>query len=168
MAVYKRVSRATGKTSWQAVIERRDPAIGERNRLTLGSYRLKKDAEKAVRDALTMRERGASVDPSKVTVAEVLEDWLRTKRTEVRPQTIAGYEIAIRKHIAPALGAVPVQKLSAAQLQKQYNAWNDAGVGARTIRTCHMRLSQALDQAMRHNLVTTNVCRSVRPPRDAP
>lgn len=168
MAVYKRVSRSTGKASWQAVIDRRDPVTGERNRLVIGTYRLKKEAEKAERDALTMKERGTSIDPSKVTVGEVLDDWLRTKRAEVRAQTAAGYEITIRKHISPALGSIPVQKLSAARLQKQYNDWRDAGVGVRTIRNCHMRMSQALDQAMRHNIVATNVCRSVRPPRDSP
>jgi integrase len=168
MAVYRRVSKTTGKVSWQAVLERRDPSTGERDRLILGTYRLKKDAEKAIRDEQSMRDRGTAVDPSKVTVAEVLGNWLRTTRTEVRPQTAAGYEITIRKHLVPALGSVPVQKLSAARLQQQYNAWHDAGVGTRTIRNCHMSLSQALDQAMRHNIVVTNVCTSVRAPRDSP
>lgn len=167
MSIHKRISKKTGKASWQVVIERRDPATGNRNRLIVGTFRTKKEAEKEERDAISQRDRGTTVDPSKVTVAEILTEWLRTKKTEVRPQTVAGYEITIRRHIVPALGSIAVQKLTAARLQRQYSDWLDQGVGVRTVRNCHMRLSQALDQAVRHNIVASNICRSVRQPKES-
>lgn len=108
--------------------------------------------------------RGTALDPSKTTVAQLLSDWLAIKAAEVTPQSLAGYEITIRVHLIPALGNISVQKLTAARVQAQYAEWRNAGMSARNIRGCHMRLSQALDQAVRFQLVQSNICDQVRPP----
>jgi integrase len=165
MAILRRTSKTTGKVAYQVLVDRRDPVTGDRRRVTVGTYRTKKDAQKAERDALVQQERGTLLDPAKTTVAELLESWLQTKHGEITSQSVRDYEIIIRKHIIPALGAIPVQKLTAPRLQAQYGAWADAGLSPRMIRGCHMRLSQALRQAVRFGIVASNVCDSASPPK---
>jgi integrase len=105
------------------------------------------------------------LDPAQTTIAELLESWLATKATDVTPQSLKGYEITIRLHLIPALGTIRAQKLTPARLQAQYATWIEQGMSARNIRGCHMRLSQALAQAVRFRLVPTNVCDVVTPPK---
>lgn len=165
MAILRRVSKATGKTAYQVMVDRHDPVTGERKRVTIGTFRLKKEAQAAERDALTQQERGTLLDPNKTTTAEMLEAWLLTKHGEITGQSVRDYEIIIRKHVIPALGNIPVQKLTAPRVQAQYGTWAEQGMSARMIRGCHMRLSQALRQAVRFGIVGSNVCDSVTPPK---
>lgn len=165
MAILRRKNRDGKYIGYQVLIDRRDPIDGTRKRLTVGSYRTKKEAEKAERDALTQRERGTLLDPAKTTVAELMEFWLKTKAGEITGQSARDYEITVRKHIIPALGDVPAQRLTASRIQAQYGAWRDAGMSGDRIRGCHMRLSQALAQAVRFGIVASNVCNSVDPPK---
>jgi integrase len=164
MAIEKRTGK-DGKPQYRVRINVNDTVTGARKWQGVGTYRTKKEAEAAERKALDQRERGTLLDPASTTVAELLTSWLATKAGEVTPQTVAGYEIAVRVHLIPALGSVKVQKLTAARVQAQYDAWRDEGMGARTLRVCHLRLSQALDQAVRFHLVQTNVCKMVTPAR---
>jgi len=165
MAITARKATDGKSTRYMVRIESHHPVTGERKRVTIGTYRTKKEAQQAERDALTQQERGTLLDPAKTTVAEMLESWLTTKHGEITGQSIRDYEIIIRKHVIPALGSTPVQKLTAPRLQAQYGTWLAQGMSARMIRGCHMRLSQALRQAVRFGLVASNVCDSVNPPK---
>lgn len=165
MAILKRVSKRTGKTSYQVLIDTRDPMTGKRKRLVQGTYPTKREAQSAERDAIQKRDRGTLLDPSKTTVGELLDEWLRIKANEVSPQSWKDYEITIRRHLKPALGGVLVQKLTAERVQAQYDAWTAAGYSARQVRGCHMRLSQALDYGVTRHIVNQNVCATVKPPR---
>jgi len=162
MAVTARIDR-DGKRRWQVRVADRD-AAGRRQNRTIGTYSTKKAAERAERDALTNRDRGTLVDPATTTVAEIMASWLKVKAGEVSGNSHADYEQVIRLHITPALGTVKVQSLTAARLQSQYTAWRDAGLSARMIRGCHMRLSQALKQAVAFGIIYANPCDSVKPP----
>lgn len=153
-----------GKSRWLVRIDVTDPVTGARKQKIIGTFRNETEAKRAERDALTMRDKGTLIDPSKATVAVVLDDWLRSKAGAVSPNSLKDYEIVVRRHIKPALGTVRAQGLTPARLQHQYDAWREAGLSARMIRGCHMRLSQAFDQAERHGVVQRNPCRSVRPP----
>ena len=52
----------------------------------------KRDAEKKMSEVLHDLDIGAYVEPSKLTLADYLERWLRDyASTAVRPRTLAGY-----------------------------------------------------------------------------
>lgn len=141
MAILKRVSKATGKASWQVLVDKPDAIPVKRNRVTVGTYRLKKEAEKAERDALANLERGAFVDPAKTTVAELLDSWLASKAGAISPNSYKDYEIAMRRHLKPALGSVRVQALTADAVQAAYASWRsgERPMGARMVGRCHSR-----------------------------
>ena len=112
---------------------------------------------------------GTAVDRSRQTVAEMMRYWLETyARHNVRAKTFEDYVGTITRHIVPALGTIPVQRLTPDQLQTYYSEKLAAGCGKRTVETCHMRLSQALDQAVKLGIVMRNVADAVTPPRVEP
>ena len=77
MAIEKRMDHA-GKPAYRVRIATRHPLTGARQNTTVGTYRTKRDAERAERDALTHKERGTLLDPAKTMVAELLDTWLET------------------------------------------------------------------------------------------
>lgn len=124
MAIIKRETK-DGKTAYQVRIAVIDPRTGRRNNKTIGTYRTKRQAEAEERKALVEQERGTLVDPSKVTVGELLSSWLSTKAGSISPNSHRDYEVAARLHLEPAFGKVKAQRLGAADVQKQYDAWRD-------------------------------------------
>lgn len=162
----KRPDPATNKkTAYLVRVEgRRDAVTGKRRQFSRQVATMK-EAKALEAEWTSGIARGTDLDPAKTTVAELLASWLATKRGEVTPNSEQDYEIVCRLHIIPALGDIRVQKLTAPRLQAQYSAWAEAGMSARMIRGCHMRLSQALRQAVRFGIVSSNVCDSVSPPK---
>lgn len=164
MSIAKRVSKKDGRARWQVLVDVED-ASGKRKRRVVGTYATKKAAEKAERDALTHRDAGTLLDADSTTVAELLDTWLADKAGTVTSNTVADYRSAINKHLNPALGTVPIRKLTAATLQAQYATWRDAGLSPRMIRGAHMRLNQAFDHAVRLKLVLHNPVKDTTPPK---
>jgi integrase len=94
--------------------------------------------------------RGTALEPRKTTVGELLELWLNTVAPQkVQPENLIGYEITVRKHVKPALGHVPVQKLTVEQVDTFYGAMQAAGYSSSQVRKCHLRLAAALRLARR-------------------
>lgn len=92
-----------------------------------------------------------------MTVADLLRSWLDDVAAHrVRPTTLAGYRWQCEKYVIPALGAVPVQKLTAAKIQAFYTALLDQDIKPRTIQLCHLRLKQGLAQAVKWSIIQTN------------
>jgi integrase len=142
-----------------------DPVTGKRRQRS-ETFKTKREAETALSKWLAEIERGTAVDTTKQTVGEFLRHWLETvARHRVRPTTFEDYEATIDNHIIPALGSIPIQRLTAANVQGFYAAKLSSGSGARTVQLCHMRLSQALAQGVRWGTVARNVCEAVDPPK---
>jgi integrase len=88
-----------------------------------------------------------------------------------RRTTIAGYRQLLRIHVVPAIGDIPLQDLSALDLDALYARLHATGSpggrgppGNRTIRYVHMMLGKALGDAERKGLVQRNVARLATPP----
>ncbi len=164
MAILKRKNRQGKIIGYQVLIDRTDPVDGRRKRITVGTYRTKKEAEKGQRNALTAQENGLLVDPKTTTIAELLDAWLATKASSLSPNSHTDYEIAIRRHLKPAFGNAKAQRITPSQVQAQYDAWQARGMSARMVHRCHVVLSQALAQAVRFGIVPHNVCTDVEKP----
>jgi integrase len=164
-SVQKRIGK-NGTVSYLVRVEMApDPVTGER-RQRAKTFKTRKEADAELAKWITEIERGTSVEPSKLTVAELLDQWLdHVARHKVRATSLEDYRHTIVKHIVPALGSVPVQKLTPPQVQAFYGEKLAAGTGARTVQLCHQRLSQALSWAVRMGLVIRNVCGVVDAPR---
>lgn len=163
-SVQKRIA-TNGKAAYRVRVEYdADPITGKR-RQSSESFRTRKEADRRLASWLSEIERGTAVRPDTMTVSDLLEQWLTTVAAhQVRETTVAGYRATIRLHIVPDLGTIPVQRLTAARVQAFYAAKLATGTGSRTVQLCHLRLSQALSQAVRWQIVPSNVCDNVKSP----
>ena len=115
--------------------------------------------------------------------------WLRTwfelyAKPHIRPSTMNYYHRNIEQHIIPAIGDIPLNKLTTRDLQKLYNDLQNngrlrkvqkkekPGLSNSTVRGIHMMLHNALDRAVKENLIlsrpkTGNSIREVSIPQDA-
>ncbi len=71
----------------------------------------------------------------------------------------------VRRHLIPALGATPLRKLAAEQIQALVNEKRADGLAPRTIHYLYSVLHHALEQAQVLGLVSRTVARLVRLPR---
>jgi len=149
-----------------------DPITGERRQRS-ETFSTKKAAESALAKWLTEIEKGTAVDGTKMTLGEYLDYWLENyARHNLRATTLRMYTNAIRLHIKPALGNIPLQKLTAARLQSFYSERLRAGrtdgrgsqLAAKTVKDFHVILHKSLQQAVRWQLVGRNVTDTVDPP----
>ena len=102
----------------------------------------------------------SSGDPSKVTLGEwcdeVMEHW-----SHVEPPTLAGYKRAIRLHIKPELGRIPLSDLTALRIQRWQSKLSMAPSTARRVRAT---LDLVLGHAVTLRLLTEQPGAGVRRP----
>jgi integrase len=139
---------------------------GKRIRKWHSGYRSKKAAETAQVELLSALGRGAYVAPSNRTTGLFLrEDWLPGLRAQVRPSTWAEHKSKVEVHLAPALGGVPLQRLTPGHLNALYADLLERGLSARTVLHVHATIRRALADATRWGLVSRNVALLASPPR---
>ncbi|WP_264843755.1 tyrosine-type recombinase/integrase [Caldinitratiruptor microaerophilus] len=117
--------------------------------------------------------RGELPAPSKDTLGAYLREWLEAHRRfggsggqGLRLNTYRAYESTIRLHIAPMLGDRPLQKVTATDLERLYQAMLDKGLGMRMAEMAHNILHLAFTAAVKKGLLARNPCDQVpSPPR---
>ncbi len=99
---------------------------------------------------------------------EWMEFWYQTySKPGLRPSTQEGYENHIYKHIIPALGRIPLNKLTQNDLELFYAQLKKCGrisrtdiygegLSDRTVRACHGCCYTALARAVEDKLIRTN------------
>ena len=98
---------------------------------------------------------------------DYLTQWLENIKHQVRPKRLADYSDLVRCHLIPRLGQVRLNKLEPEHIQKVWNDMLKEGHSPSVAEHCHLRLSKALNDAMRRQLIYRNPCQMVSPPRVA-
>lgn len=163
----KRVDPNTRKRAvvWRLRIEDGiDPETGKRKWKSLGTFPTEREAMLEEAAARIKREQGSLVQPSRTTVADVLDTWLESRRGNLNPNSFTEYDGAIRLHLKPAIGAVPVQKVQHMHIQRAVNTWTGAGMGARLVHRNISVLKQALAQAVKGRLIHGNPTDGIEKP----
>lgn len=128
-------------------------------------------ARKGLRDFQALRERRAGEPREERREEPDLAHWLEYwMESIVRPNraetTVYAYQKIIDNHILPALGAVPLSRLSAKQIQRYYtDTQQAAGLSSNTMRRHHDLLSSALRSAVRQDVLPVSPMDRVEPPR---
>jgi len=118
-----------------------------------------------IQEALAQAQKGQFVDTNKLTVGEWVTHWLKEySAKKTKQSTWESYDYKTNKHIIPDLGDIKLQKLQTSTVQKFYNSKIDAGLSTSHVRHMHVILKQALDQAVRENLIIKNVVNDTEPP----
>ena len=115
-----------------------------------------------------------------ITLGAWLDRWYQEyKKANLRPNTQMSYERRIYQHIIPALGRIPLDKLTARDIQQFYTNLKKsgrlirtelygAGLSDQTVRGIHTTLRAALDKAAEEKLIFRNPADSCKPPSARP
>jgi integrase len=126
----------------------------------------KNEAQKILRQALHARDAGNLSDARGLTVGEFLDQWLaEVVKPNVRPWTSKGYEVHVRMHLKPAIGRIPLERLTPLQVQQLINQKQREGLQPKTIRYIRGTLRAALNEAVRWELLAKNPAALVTTPR---
>lgn len=96
-----------------------DPATGRRKQHSKGGFRTKRAAQEHLNEVLGKVQTGAWTPDKKMTVGELLTEWMAAKRSQgLRASTLAQYQNVIDSWLVPHVGAVHLAKLSPSQAQQ--------------------------------------------------
>lgn len=84
---------------------------------------------------------------------------------KVKPLTYSSYEVAIRNHIKPAIGALKLQAVKGIHVQKLYNGMTDAGLSAKTVKNVAAILHKAFSVAQKQGIIQANPCDAAELPK---
>ena len=109
-------------------------------------------------------EAGRPLIDERARLGDFLDVWLETV---VKPKRSYGHwrncEGHIRLYIKPAIGRVPLAKLSPADVERLLNGIRSRGVSDDTVRLVHATLRSSLTVARRWRMVHENVATLVEP-----
>lgn len=122
---------------------------------------------KKVRALEKQRDEGKVRKPGRPwTVQAWLLHWVEEiAKPSVRENTYAGYEVAVRVHLIPGVGAHRLDKLEPEHLERFYTKMQLNGSKAATAHQAHRTMRTALNHALRRGHVTRNVATLAVPPR---
>ncbi|MFC9235683.1 tyrosine-type recombinase/integrase [Streptomyces decoyicus] len=120
-----------------------------------------------VRELEKQRDAGKVRKPGRPwTVKAWLLHWVEEiAKPSVRENTYAGYEVAVRVHLVPGVGAHRLDKLEPEHLERFYSKMLANGSKPATAHQAHRTIRTALNHAMRRGHVTRNVAMLAVPPR---
>jgi integrase len=157
---------------WAIILDRRDPATGQRKRKWHSFKGTKREAQVECARLISDMKADRYLEPHKTTLAQYLERWLEHMRSQVAPKTLARYSDLARKNISPLLGSVLLIKLRPAQISEAYTKAlaqgrrdGNGGLSPQTVTHMHRVLKQALGQAVKWELLNRNPCDAVDPPK---
>jgi Site-specific recombinase XerD len=123
------------------------------------------DIKQRLRKILTSIDEGTYIEPKKITVRQWLDTWFKEyKIPTVKPNTLACYENIINKHINPVIGNVLLRDLRADHIQRLYNTVAKA-YSKRMVELTHITIHNALEQAIKSDLLIRNVSELVDLPK---
>jgi integrase len=125
--------------------------------------RSRDEVHRKVTVLLRQAQQGIPVADRSWTVGAYLDYWLQhVVRPRLRPKTYVGYEGVVRLHLKPALGAKRVERLSVRDVRGLLDDRRAQGLSVRMVQFIHAVLRNALQQAVREELVARNVAQLVR------
>jgi integrase len=177
-ATVRRVPTDTSKPLrfWQAAVELERGKDGSRRRRTIRDKDhdecQRKLALAIVEEASPLRRPRQPKLPPMPTLlpsgstGEWVVYWLEgIAKHDLAPKSVATYRSAVRLHIVPAIGSVPLLELSAAHARTLAESVRAKGLAGATALHAHRVLSAALAQAHREGYVHRNVALLTKPPR---
>lgn len=139
---------------------------GKRKYLNYTVHGTKRDAQARLNKLLVDRDADRLVMPSRLTLAEYLEQWKeKALKGRVAPRTFKTYEDNLNRYIIPALGDKKLTAITAWDIQGVYSSMTERGLSAGTVRHAHTVIRNALKQAVKWRVLPSNPADSVDLPQ---
>lgn len=134
-----------------------------------------KALEKFTYDFEEKVKNGKYLNGEKITLKEFTDRWLKDYAPQqLERTTLSGYILQINQKIIPALGHLKLAKIKPIHLQSFYNNLLEDGVrkdgkaggySPSSIKKCHAILSSILSTAVQWQIIESNPCDRVSPPK---
>ena len=127
----------------------------------------KAEVTKAVREMERARDDKKLRKPGQSwTLQAWLEHWVENiAKPYVSENTYDGYEVDVRVHLVPGLGAHKLDRLEPEHLERFYQKMQASGSSAGTAHHAHRTIRVALGEAVRRGHVATNAAEIAKAPR---
>lgn len=110
--------------------------------------------------------QGAWTAPTTTTLGQWAGTWCEQYlRRSVSTRSYDRQKGIVVRHIAPALGTVPLQKLSAVRINELYRQLEASGLHASTVRYVHVVLGSCLKAAVKIGALQRNPAANASPPK---
>jgi integrase len=160
--------RRRGKNSWELTIDLGRNSQGKRLRKYVTVKGRKVEAERKLRELLSLTDKGIPINTQRLTLAQWLERWLRDYvAPRLRPKSIERYEEIVRKYLVPHLGQVELTRVTPADIQALEAKLLDQGMAPAGVDLVHNVLSGAFKYALRMEVAWRNPVQAVTPPKVA-
>lgn len=134
-------------------------------RKTLGTKKTRREAVKLAQHGQVELAAGRLTVSPRQTLETYLTDWLETKRPSIRYKTYVTYKTVIG-HVCSRIGRMRLDAVTPRDIQHCERQLGEA-TGARTVQQMHMVLRQALDRAVKLDMIGRNPADAVEPPRSS-
>lgn len=184
-SIYKKTVTRKGKeyNYWEgSVTVGYDPGTGRQIRKTF-TGKTQKEVSQKMQSAAVAVQDGDFFEPSRMTVGQWIDLWLRDYTADKKYLTVKHYTAQCNTHIKPALGALKLSKLTPPQIQAFYNELAKTGrivhtkdskgktiishepLAAKSIRNIHGILTKCLSTAVDIGYLKSNPAERVTLPR---
>lgn len=126
----------------------------------------RKEVQEKLTAALNDVNTGTYIDPSKITMSEWLDVWLKDyKLLPIKASTYSNYESYIRCHIKPELGNYALKDLRNETIQRFVNNLVKKGLSNIMVRGIFMVLKMVLGQAVTNEMILRNPADNIELPK---
>jgi integrase len=157
--------RSPGK--WAIIIDLGPREAGRRRQKWISFRGTKRQAQNELHRLIAKRE--TLPDTGKQTLGQYLDQWVDGQR--IGPKALQRYKEIVRRNIIPALGHIPLRKLTADQINAHYTKAlangrlnGKGGLSPASVKYQHLLLKKALKDAVRRTLLVRNPMEAVDPP----
>ena len=147
-----------------------DPVTGKQRYASRTVRGGKRVAQRMLAELVTEAERDLLVRTN-ATAGELIEAWLEQATRDFSPKTVKETRGFIDRNLLPTIGAVPLSRLKASDLDRLYRRLQTAGgadggaLSPATVRRIHGILRRALAQGVKWGWIGVNPAASTSPPR---
>jgi integrase len=113
----------------------------------------KTEAAKELRRLLHEGDTGKHIAPNKLTVKQWIEEWLALKERAIKARTHERYADMLAHHVTPVLGTLPLQKVTARDIDKLYAGLT---LGPGTANNLHGIVKAVFASAVKKKLIPAN------------
>ena len=158
MATVSRYQTASGATRYR--VRYRTP---DNRQTDKRGFLTKRDADRYANGIEVAKMRGEYVMPSmgRITVGELVTDWLARKKQATAPSHYRTLESAWRVHVGPRWAAVSVAEIDVLGIEAWITGMVAAGGGATTVHRAYGVFSGLLTDAVKANRLAVNPARAV-------
>jgi len=124
----------------------------------------KREAQEKLEEARLRQRQGHDLGLPRQTVADYLDDWLKTKRSTIRASTYDNYSANVER-LREHIGAMKLDALRASHIDDCYRVLSEQGLKAHSVAQTHRVLRTAMRHAVKSDRLLKSPTLAASPPR---